>query len=64
MTMINMLKDLMSKMDMINMLKDLMSKMDNSIQQKHEISKEGYKLLKKDANEMPMRIYIQKELMQ
>ena len=53
-----MLKDLMSKMDMINMLKDLMSKMDNSIQQKHEISKEGYKLLKKDANEMPMQIYI------
>ena len=44
-------------MTMINMLKDLMSKMDNSIQ-KHEISKEGYKLLKKDANEMPMQIYI------
>ena len=43
---------------MINMLKDLMSKMDNNMQ-KCEISKEGYKLLKKDANEMlAMQIYI------
>ena len=33
------------KMTMINMLKDLMSKMDNNMQ-KLEISKEGYKLLK------------------
>ena len=32
-------------MTMINMLKDLMSKMDNNMQ-KLEISKEGYKLLK------------------